>query len=121
MDLKRTIQVALGIYFLGLIGAYFFRGFEWFLWFAVGGGLALVNVLYAFWTIRHGLTSVKSKGIFLGLLMFKSLTFVSVVAIILMMLKPLVLPFTLGLGIVIFASVGAAFWESRRYFKNERS
>ncbi len=105
------------VYFIGLTGFYFWSGLEAFLWFAVGGGLAVVNIFFAAWVLRFGFQGVKQKGMFLGILMVKSLTFLAVVACILMFLKPLLLPFTLGLGVVIFSTVLAALWESRKYFQ----
>lgn len=119
MQLKITVRLAILIFLAGIGVAYALSGDEAALWFAVGGGLSLVNVCMAAWVVSFGLKSAKSKGIFLGFLMLKSLTFVLVVAVILMFLKPLLLPFTSGLGVVIFASIGAAVWEMRRYLKTE--
>ncbi|MBN8553838.1 MAG: hypothetical protein J0L93_00150 [Deltaproteobacteria bacterium] len=122
MKLTLTFRLGLVVYFIGFIFSYFYWGFEGFLWFAVGGGLALMNMYYAIWAVQRGLGGgAKSGGVFLMLLLFKSLTFVLLVGMILVLLKPLLLPFTLGLGVVIFASIGAAFWESRRYIKRQNN
>lgn len=115
MQLKNTIRTAIGIFGVGMLLTYLVYGFEPFLWFGVGAGLALVNIYFACWTVAHGLQNLRKKGAFLGLLMVKSATFLAVVAAILMFLKPLLLPFTLGLSVVIVASIGVALWESKRY------
>jgi hypothetical protein len=117
MQLKATIRAAFAIFLIGMAVTYFAYGYEAFLWFSVGAGLALVNVFFACWTVSNGLQNLQKKGIFLGLLLLKSSSFLVIVACILMFLKPLLLPFTLGLSIVIFASIGVALWESRRYLK----
>lgn len=120
MELKTTTRLAFLIYFLGVLGFFLLRNTEEMLWFAIGGGLALVNVALAAWSIRFGLENVKKSAIFLTLLLFKSLTFLTVVAAILFFLKPLVLPFTLGITIVIVGALLAGIWEARRMVKPQK-
>jgi len=117
MELKTTLKISILVYLLGVLFFYSKEGGESALWFGVGGGLAAVNVFFAAWVVRNGLSSFQSKGVFLSLVLAKSFSFLTVVAGILMFLKPLLLPFTLGLGIVIFSSIIAAAWEIRRQLK----
>jgi hypothetical protein len=114
MTLSLTIRTSLLVFFTGLILFYFREKSEW-LWFAVGGGLALVNVLFAAAVVRLGLKSVKNKAIFLGLLVIKSSTFVLLIGLVLVFLKPKLLAFTLGITVVIFGAIGAALYEVRHY------
>ena len=111
--LKLVIQISFLIFALGLLGFYF-RDREDTLWFGVGGGLTLVNLIFAYFVIKKGLTSLKSKGAFMFLVLLKSTSFVAVVAAILALLKPRVLPFTLGLALVMFGAVVAALWAARQ-------
>lgn len=115
MKLTRAIQVSVVIYVVGIAFYSWFNASD-LVWFALGGALALTNVLFAAWVVHKGLKEVRRKAVFLGLLLMKSLSFFVLIAIILMFLKPQLLPFTLGIGIVIFASTCVAAWESRRFF-----
>jgi len=118
MTLKLTIRVALILYILGLI-AFYFAEPEQMTWFALGGGLAVFNILFAAWVVRIGFASLKGNSMVLGFFMFKNFTFLVLIAFILLFLKPMLLPFTLGLGLVIVGSVVAALWESRHLLKKE--
>jgi len=111
MELKTTVSISFIIYLLGSAGFYIFRGLEEALWFGIGGGLVLVNLFFALWTVKIGMKSAKNKAVFLGILLLKSMTFLMVVVVILMFLKPILLPFTLGIGVVIVGAVGAALLE----------
>lgn len=112
MELKSTLILSFAVYLLGCFVFYLQSGSESLLWFAIGGGLALVNVFFAAWAVRYGFKSLKRKALFLGLLLLKSFSFVLVVAAVIMFFKPLLLPFTLGLGLVIFSSVIVAFTKA---------
>jgi hypothetical protein len=118
MKLTLTVRAALLLYAVGMV-IFFVRDQDQMTWFALGGGLALVNILAAAWSVKMGLISLQKSGLILGLFLVKSFTFLALVAAILLFLKPMLLPFTLGLGIVIVGSVGAAIWESRHLIKKE--
>lgn len=117
MELKNTLKISILLYLAGVVGFAFWKGNEPALWFAFGGVLALVNVFFAAFVVRKGLESIRGKPFFLGLLFFKSLTFLMVVTVTLMFLKPQLLPFTLGIGVVIVGAVGAAFYEIKRFMR----
>lgn len=117
MELKRTFQVGLMVFLAGLIGFAVFQGTDAMLWFSIGGGLALVNLFFAVWAVAHGLGRIQKKAMVLGLLLMKSLTFVLLISIILMFLKPVLLPFTLGIAIVIVGATVTAIWESRKLLR----
>lgn len=116
MKIKLSLIVSLILFFAGSI-AYYFMNIQAFPWFALGGGLALINVLFAAWVVKFGLDRLRANWFVLGLFLLKSLTFLVVIAAILILLKPMVLPFTLGLGLVIFGSIIAAGIESRHLLK----
>ncbi len=115
--LKRVIQMTLVVWALGVL-ALFFYDREDSLWFAIGGGLALVNLIFAYFVVKRGLGSLPSKGVFLGLLATKSLSFLAVIVLVLMVLKPRVLPFTLGLGLVMVGAVVVAVGEALRLIRS---
>lgn len=117
MNLRLTLRFSILLFFVGFILFYSLSDFENTIWFALGGLLALVNLFVAALVVAFGLKSLKSATFFLIILLFKSLVFVSSVALVLVFLKPKVLPFTLGILLVIFGAIGAAFFESRRYLK----
>ena len=117
MELKKTVRFTLILYIVGALLFFVFGGLDRGLWFGIGGGLALLNVFFALWTIRFGFKSTKNKGLFLGLLIMKSMTFLMVVLILLMFLKPVLLPFTMGISLVIFGAVAAALVESKSLLK----
>jgi hypothetical protein len=113
MELNKTIKVSVGLYLIGMAAfALFTKGWESCLWYSISGGLALINVFFAAWTVKFGFKSVTNKGLFFGLLFIKSMTFLMMVIMVLVILKPLVLPFTLGISVVIFGAVGAAIYEA---------
>lgn len=112
MNLKLTIRSSILVYVVGIL-VFYFLGKEDGLWFAVGGGLAMVNIFFAAVVLKLGFNSLKNKALFLGLLLIKSLSFVLVVALILIFLKPSLLPFTLGVTVVIFGAIGTALYETR--------
>jgi hypothetical protein len=116
MTLNLTVRFSLILYFAGIIAFYFAEKGDW-LWFAVGGGLALVNVLFAAMLVRVGMHSFKNKALFLGMLLAKSMLFILVVAMVLVFLKPRLLPFTLGVTVVIFGAIAAALYETRHLRK----
>lgn len=118
MKLTSTLFISLGIFFVGSLTAFVVGGEEPGLWFSVGGGLTLINFYFAAWAVRFGFKSLKNKGIFLGLLLMKTMTFLMVIAMILILVKPLLLPFTLGISIVIVGATVAALWESRKILGN---
>ena len=113
-QLGLTLKVSFALFALGTVIFFLSSSLDKTLWFTVGGGLALMNLFFAVWVARQGLHSNASKGVFLGLIMIKSFTFLLVIAGILVFLKPALLPFTLGVGIVIFGSVLAALGEVRK-------
>lgn len=114
MDLKITLRIGMALFVLGSTVFYWLMGFQNAAWFALGGALALFNVFVAAWSVRFGLSSLKKSATFVALLMIKSLSFLAVIAVVLIFLKPLLLPFTLGITTVIVSSVIAALWELRR-------
>lgn len=105
--LRQILLVSFVLAFVGSLAFYFLKGLEEAVWFAFGAGAALMNLLLAFFLVQRGLHGAKSKGLFLGFLLMKSLSFIALVAVVLLVLKPALLPFTSGIGIVI---VGATFW-----------
>jgi len=111
MQLRTTLRASFLAFLAGVLAFYFIEGLDSALWFALGGALALMNVFLAAWSIRMGMASIKKAGIFTGLLFFKSLSFLAVIAVVLVFLKPLLLPFTLGITIVIVGALLAALWE----------
>jgi hypothetical protein len=119
MELKITIRVAVVLFLSGFIFFYLFSSIESAAWFSVGGAMALVNLSSAAWIIRQGFKSLPSKAFFLGVLLLKSLAFVFLVGFVLVFLKPQLLPFTLGVGGVIFGSIGAAVLETRHYMSRQ--
>jgi len=114
MELKTTLKIAVLLFLVGTGLFYYFRGPQEAIWFAIGAALALMNVFVAAWSIQFGLKSAKKSATFLMLLLVKSMSFLLVVGVVLVFLKPLLLPFTLGITIVIVASVLAAIWELKR-------
>ncbi|MDB5039107.1 MAG: hypothetical protein JWQ35_2635 [Bacteriovoracaceae bacterium] len=118
MSLSLTIRIALLTYLAGILYFYFKEPTDW-IWFAIGGGLALINIFFAAFVVKFGMRSLKNKGLFLGLLLLKSVTFVAVVAVVLVLVKPKLLPFTLGVGVVIFGAIGAALFETRKYWMKQ--
>ena len=119
MELKNTAKISFFLLIFGLVAFYIWMPLPFALWFGVGGGLTLLNVYFAIWAIRFGLGTLQKKSVFLGVLLIKSLSFVLAVAAILMFLKPLLLPFTLGIGLVIFGALGAALWEILKQKKKD--
>ncbi len=117
MNLKITIRVATLLFVLGYFLFFFAGSSDDSIWFAVGGGLGLINLILAGLLVKFGLKSTLHKGLFLGLLLLKSLVFVMTIALVLVFLKPKLLPFTLGVGIVIFGAIGAAAFESRHLLR----
>ena len=115
--LTSGLKVSTVLFFIGLVAFYFAEGFDSALWFGIGGGIALFNFLIACFVVSSGLEKIRNKGLLLGALMFKSMSFVGVVAVVLMFTKPLIFPFTLGIGIVIFGLVVWAALESRHSLK----
>lgn len=116
--LRKCLQLSVITSLIGALVIGLLQGREALLWFVLGSGLALVNLGVAAMVVRIGIGSIRNKGLFLGLLLMKTLTFLGVVAAFLVFMKPQLLPFTIGLGVVIFGSVFAALLESRHYFKN---
>ncbi len=115
MQLRLTLSMSVLLMVSGSIAFYFLAGLKPMLWFSLGAGLALINVFAAAFAVRFGLQNLRKKPLFIGLLLLKSLTFFVVVAVVLVFLKPLVLPFTLGISVVIVGATVAALWEARRY------
>src|SRR4051812_21148611 len=107
MNLNLTIKCSLFILFVGTVWFYFCAPNDW-IWFLVGGGLALINILFAAFVVRLGFKSLRNRSLFLALLLVKSFTFVMVVALVVVFLKPKLLPFTSGVGLVIVGAIGAA-------------
>lgn len=118
-QLRKTLLVSFSLFLLGTLVFLIARGLESALWFAFGGGLALVNFYLAMIAVSRGLENIKNASIFIGLILFKSLTFILLIAVILMFLKPQLLAFTLGIGVVIFGAVVSALIE-RRHLINEK-
>ena len=116
MKLRLPLIVSLSLFLIGLV-AFYVLNIQAFPWFALGGGLALINVLFASWVVKFVLNRLRTNWFVLGLFLLKSLTFLIVIAAVLILLKPMVLPFTLGLGLVIFGSIIAAAIESRHLLK----
>jgi len=96
------------------LGSYLWLGTEGMTWFGLGGALALVNVFLAAWSVKIGFNIIRQSTFFIGLLLLKSISFIGLIAVILVFLKPLLLPFTLGISVVIVGATLAAVWESRR-------
>lgn len=117
MVLTRALKVSGVLYVLGLIAFFFAQGLEPAIWFGVGGGLALLNFMVACAVVGKGLSNIRRRGFMLGVLLIKSMSFVALVAFVLMFTKPQVFPFTLGIGIVIFGLTVWAVIESRHSIK----
>jgi|GEM_PF-4258252 len=111
--IKKSLTIASFSYFIGILAFWLGKDFSSALWFAVGGGLTLLNFLLAASIVSRGIKMIKNRGLFLGLLLIKSLLFVAVICLVLMFTKPILLPFTLGIGIVIFGAVIAAILDGR--------
>jgi len=117
MVLKQSLKLALVLYAIGILVFYFWKGFHDSLWFAIGGGIALLNFFMGVLAVSTGISKLQHKGMVLGLLLMKSFSFVAVVAVVLMFAKPQLFPFTLGIGLVIFAVTFWAVLESRHTIK----
>jgi len=115
--LKSTLILGFILFVLGTMATAIFWGPEAALWFAVGGIFALFNLMAAAYLVIKGLPYWRNKAGFLGLLFLKSISFVAIVAVVLMFAKPLLLPFTMGIGIVIFS---LAIWAVREAFRARR-
>ncbi len=110
--IKRSFHIGIALYILGAVAIAVFMSISAALWFLVGGGFAILNLMAASYVVIKGLPRFKNKVVFLGLIFLKSLSFVAMVAAVLMFAKPRLLPFTMGVGIVIFSLVVWAVWES---------
>lgn len=117
--IRSSMKISAFTYFVGLGLFAWFQGWESALWFGIGGGMALFNYFLAMIFVRIGLSRVRYSAPFLSILLLKSLAFVGIVALVLMFSKPLFLPFTLGIGLVIFGAIIWAVLESRQYFRKE--
>lgn len=109
--IKQSFLIGLGLYLFGGLATALFMSIEACLWFLVGGGFALMNLMAASYLVTYGLPRWKNKLAFLGLLFLKSLSFIAMIAAVLMFAKPLLLPFTMGVGIVIFSLIVWAIRE----------
>jgi len=114
---KSTLVFGFVLFIFGTMAITFLMGPEAALWFAVGGIFALFNLMSAAYLVVKGLPYWRSKAGFVGLLFLKSLCFVAIVVAVLMFAKPLLLPFTMGIGIVIFS---LAIWAVREAFRIRR-
>jgi hypothetical protein len=117
MELRLTLRISLAVFIVGLAALYFWQGLEAMAWFGLGGILTLMNLFLVAWSLRFGLNNLRKSSLLMALLLVKTMSFLGVTAIVLVFLKPLLLPFTLGITIVIVGSILAALWESRRYMK----
>jgi hypothetical protein len=64
MKLTLTVRAALLLYAVGMV-IFFVRDQDQMTWFALGGGLALVNILAAAWSVKMGLISLQKSGLIL--------------------------------------------------------
>lgn len=119
MSLRLSIRWSLVLFAVGLAAFQFWFGIEAASWFGLGGALALANVFLAAWSVKIGFKALKQSSMFMGLLLLKSLSFIGLVAVVLVFLKPLLLPFTLGISVVIVGATLAAVWEMRRAPRDE--
>lgn len=110
-------QIFMTSFFLALIGALSFHYFgrnEDVIWFGIGSIGGLLNFSLISLLVTRGLQSGKKKGAFLSFLLLKTFSFLGLLLVCLMLLKPSILPFTLGVTIVI---VGAFLWALFDYFR----
>jgi len=114
ITLKLSLRFCVALYLIGFGIFWYFKGLESGLWFGLGGGLSLLNVFLAAFSVRYGFENIKKSSIFVGFMLMKSLTFILVVATVLIFLKPQLLPFTLGISVVIVGATLLAFWELRK-------
>lgn len=114
---KKAALLGFGLYLFGALGFAIFVSIEFCLWFLVGGGFAILNLLAAAYLVVRGLPRMRNKALFSCLVILKSVAFVGVVGVVLMFARPLLLPFTLGVGIVIFSLVLWAALESLKTLK----
>lgn len=114
---KGTLILGFILFVFGVMSSAMIWGPEAALWFSVGGVFALLNLLSAAYLVIRGLPFWRNQAGFLGLIFLKSLCFVGIVAAVLMFAKPLLLPFTMGIGIVIFSLL---VWAVREAFRSRR-
>ena len=112
-----SLRISFFLFLVGILASWLFLGGDFSLWFGIGGGIGLLNFMLGAVFVRYGLKNLKKSGVFLSFLLIKSLAFVGIVAFVLMISKPALLAFTLGISLVIFGPVIWALWESRRYLK----
>jgi ethanolamine transporter EutH len=112
--IQRSFYLALASYLIGIITFYFTADLASALWFSLGGGMALLNFLVAAYIIQVGLSKIRQKSLLLLMIFGKSLVFIAMVALVLSFTKPLLLPFTLGIGLVIFGLILWAAIEGRK-------
>lgn len=115
-----SLQISFVLFLMGILASSLFLGGDFSLWFGIGGGIGLINFMLGAVFVRYGLKNLKRSGVFLSFLIVKSLAFVGIVAFVLMISKPALLAFTLGISLVIFGPVIWALWESRKYLKVAR-
>ncbi len=115
--IRNSFWISVVLFLGGLLVASLLWSKKEALWFGVGGGIGLLNFMLGALFVRQGLKSLRRSGIFLFFLLIKSFAFVGVVAIVLMISRPALLPFTLGISLVIFGPLVWALWESRKYLK----
>jgi len=110
-------QIFFTSFILALAGcvAFYWLGAETdFVWFGVGSVAGLLNFSLIILLVFRGVQTWKKKSVFLSLLMLKTFSFLGLLIVCLMLLKPAILPFTLGVTIVI---VGAFLWALFDYFR----
>jgi len=112
--MRESLLLALGAYIIGFVCFWLFRDLSAALWFGIGGGLAMLNFLVAAYVVNQGFEKIRAKPLLFGLIFLKSMLFVAVVAVVLTFTKPQLLPFTLGIGLVIFGLVLWAAKEGRK-------
>lgn len=112
-----SLKISVFLFIAGIVASLLFLGGDFSLWFGIGGGIGLLNFMLGAVFVRYGLKNLKRSGVFLSFLLIKSLAFVGIVAFVLMISKPALLAFTLGISLVIFGPVIWALWESRKYLK----
>lgn len=112
--IRHSFLIACFIYIIGIIAFYFASGVGAALWFGVGGAMALLNFLVASSLVQFGLTRLKKAPLILALIFMKTLIFLVLVVLVLSYAKPQLLPFTLGIGLVIFGLILWATLEGRK-------
>lgn len=123
MHPRVVYQILASSLILGIAGSiilYVFRDLREAVWFGVGAFGAVMNIALGALLIQKAFKAKAGKIGFSFLVLLKSISFIGAITVALAFLKPAVLAFTGGLGIVI---VGSVFWVmvGKRFVKTPAS